>query len=225
MRIVPILLLLANVLVAAYFFVEDRRAPADTETARPQINPEEIRILGTNVDAPAGKRAKPTEEAMEPALSCAAWGSFPESQVAAAETRLASLELGARLSRRETAGATSYLVMIPPIARRADINQRVEELNRAGVTDHFVINDGESRNGISLGFFKTEDAANRHLGYMKAKGVSDAIVKPRSTGNRTVTFMMQNLSDSERSKLEGIADGFPAVEVKIQACPFAEGNG
>ena len=224
MRLVPIVLLLANLLVAASLLMEGRSASTNSEPPRRQIHPENIRIVGTDRDALAAPGTKATEAVREPPLACAAWGSFAESQVAAAETRLASLELGARLSRSETAAASSYLVIIPPISRRADLNLRIDELKRAGVTDQFVINDGDLRNGISLGFFKSEEAANRHLAYLKAKGVSDAIVNPKPSGNRTVTLQIRDLTVAERARLEAIASEPPSAELKFQACPPPGGS-
>ena len=223
MRLVPIVLLVANLLVAASLLMEGGSDSTHSEPARRQIHPEAIRIVGTDRDARAAS-ATITEEVREP-LACAAWGSFPESQIAAAETRLAPLDLGARMSRADTPGASSYLVIIPPIVRRADLNARVEELKRGGVTDQFVINDGELRSGISLGFFKSEEAANRHLAYLKAKGVGDAVVQPKPSGNRTVTLQIRDLTAAERVQLEAIASGSPGVELKFHVCPTPAGRG
>jgi hypothetical protein len=201
MRLIPIILLVANLLVAASFLMDDPNAGRENEPSRRQIHPESIRIVGTDREVVAAPSAKSTEEVREPPLACATWGSFPESQVAAAESRLAPLELAARLSRTETAAASSYLVIIPPISRRADLNLRVDELKRAGVTDQFVISDGELRNGISLGFFKNEESANRHLADLKAKGVSDAVVSPKPSGNRTVTLHIRDLTERTSERL------------------------
>ncbi|MFO1206132.1 MAG: hypothetical protein U1E63_10460 [Burkholderiales bacterium] len=71
----------------------------------------------------------------------------------AAAERGSHAQLGARLSRSTTATTIDYLVIIPPIASRADLNLRVEDLKRLGVTDQFVINDGELRGGISAWLF------------------------------------------------------------------------
>lgn len=216
MRLVPIVLLVANLLVAASFLLEWRSASSTGDPPRPEIRPESIRIVGMDVAARVEPGAKTVDEVREPPLACATWGGFPESQVAAAENRLAPLELGARLSRSETATTTNYLVIVPPIARRPDLNARVEELKRAGITDQFVISDGDLRNGISLGFFKSEEAAHRHLAYLQAKGVSDAVVQPRPSGNLTVTLQIRDLTAAERAKLEAIASG---PELKFRPCP------
>jgi hypothetical protein len=226
MRLVAVLLLVANVVVAGYFFLADRKAPVESDPSHQQINPDRIRVVATGSEAVALMRPKGSEDPQRPApLSCATWGGFQEAQAAAAEARLAALELGPRLSRSEATTASSYLVLIPPIPRRVDLNGRVAELIRTGVTDQFVINDGEFRNGISLGFFKSEEAANRHLDQLKAKGVNDAVVRPRPSGSRTVTLAMRDLSNVERSRLETIAGEFAGVELRIQGCPAAGSPG
>jgi hypothetical protein len=225
MRLVPIFLLIANLLVAASFLTDNPKAAGENESSRRQIHPERIRVVGTEREVVAAPSPKSTEEAREPPLECATWGSFPESRIAAAESRLAPLELGTRLSRTETSVASSYLVIIPPIAQRADLSRRVDELRRAGVTDQFVIIDGDLRNGISLGFFKSEEAANRHLAELKAKGVSDAVVSPRGSGNRMVTLHLKDLTVAERAELEAIAGEAPTAELKFQVCPPAAETG
>lgn len=225
MRLVPVVLLVANLLVAASFLLEGRSASSTAEPPRTEIRPESIRIVGMDDAARVEAGAKPVDETREPPLACATWGGFSESQVAAAETRLAPLELGVRLSRSETATNTHYLVIVPPIARRPELNARVEELKRAGVTDQFVISDGDLRNGISLGFFKSEEAAHRHLAYLQAKGVSDAVVKPRPAGNLTVTLQIRDLTAVERAKLEAIAVGHASAELKFRPCPGAAAPG
>ena len=224
MKRVVLALLIANVIVAGGFLLTDFSTSADEDAARQQINAESIRVLATGSQAAAQPRTKSAEEGQEASLSCAAWGAFPEGQVMAAEAKLSSFELGARLSRGE-GGASSYLVLILPIQRRADVNRRVEELNRSGVTDQFIINDGEFRSGISLGYFKTEEAANRHLNSLKAKGVIDAVVRPRLSGSRTVTFLIRDLTNAERARLESMARDFPAVELRMQTCPVAGSAG
>jgi hypothetical protein len=218
MRLVPIVLLLANVLLAASFLFEGRGA--SSEAPRREIHPESIRIVHRE-EPTAVPAATTTVEQREPApaLTCATWGGFTESQAATAEGRLAPLELGARLSRSETAATTNYLVIIPPIAHRPTLNARVDELKRAGIVDQFVISDGDLRNGISLGFFKSEEAANRHLAYLQAKGVADAVVKPRPAGNLIVTWQIRNLTGAERATLESIASGSSSAELKFQPCP------
>jgi hypothetical protein len=227
MRAVAILLLLANMAVAAYFLVADRTAPRETDPSRQQINADAIRVLATGSDALALSRARSTEDSRKPSvLSCATLSSLQETQVASAETRLASLGLGERLSRTDAGGgASSYLVLIPPIPRRADLNRRIDELIATGISDHFVIADGELRYGISLGFFKTEDAANRHLAYLKGKGVTDAIIRPRNPGSRTATLVMKDLTGAERTEVEAIARDLPGTDLRIQACPGAETQG
>ncbi|MBL8539184.1 MAG: SPOR domain-containing protein [Betaproteobacteria bacterium] len=218
MRLVPIVLLLANLLVGASFLMGND-GPARSGDASPrEIHPESIRIVGIDREprpAPEQKTAAPAQDAP---LACATWGSFPESQVAAAEARLAPLQLGARLSHSSTATTINYLVIIPPIASRTDLNLRVEDLKRLGVTDQFVINDGELRNGISLGYFKTEEAANRQLANLKAKGVADAIVKPKPSGNLLVTLHVKDVTAAERNTLEGIAGGVSGADLRFQPC-------
>lgn len=223
MRLVPIVLLLANLVVAATLLVEGRSASSTGERARPEIRPESIRIVGMDLATRAEPGATAVDETREPPPVCVTWGGFSESQVGAAENRLAPLELGARLSRSETATHTNYLVIVPPIDRRSDLNARVEALKRAGVSDQFVISDGDLRNGISLGFFKSEEAANRHLAHLEAKGVSDAVVKPRPSGNRTFTLQIRDLTAAERAQLEAIASGHASAELKFGACPNAGG--
>jgi hypothetical protein len=222
MKRVALLLVVANMLLASYFLVADLSTPAEVDPSRQQVLPDNIRVVATGGEVPALMRPRAAEAGAP--LSCAAWGPFPEGQIAAVEAKLRALELGARLARGEV-GASSYLVLIPPIQPRAELNRRVEELVRSGITDQFVIGDGEYRGGVSLGYFKTEESANRHLSSMKAKGVSDAVVRPKSSATRAANFLMRDLTAAERARIESVAADFPAVELRIQACPAAAGAG
>jgi hypothetical protein len=215
-----LVLLVANILAAGYFLFADFRAASEGDPSREQINADSIRVVATGSRVGALMRPQTADAGPDAPRSCASWGVFPEGQIAAVEARLSALDLGARLSRGD-GGASSYIVLILPIPRRADLNRRVEELVRSGVTDQFVINDGEYRGGVSLGYFKTEDAANRHLNALKAKGVSDAVVRPRLSGGRPATLLMRDLSTAERARIEAIAADFPGVELRMQPCPAA----
>lgn len=217
MRPVLIALLAANILVAVSFLVADQFAASEPDPARNQLNADKIRVLASGRDAVALLREQPKEEAKPAApLSCATWGTFPQGRIAEMEARLASLDLGARLVRNEgIEPGGSYLVLIPPIANRPDLNRRVAELSRSGV-EYFVFLDGELKGGISLGLLKTEEAANRLLNQVNAKGVNDAVIHAR--GAKLTTFAMKDLADAERANLEALAREFSGAALKVQAC-------
>lgn len=225
MRLIQIVLLLANLLVAASFLMGGNEVAHTGDRPQQPIHPEVIRIVDIARESRVAPAAKVTEQAAELPVACANWGSFPESQAVVVETRLAPLEFGARLSRTTTAATTNYLVIIPPITARADLNARSEELKRLGVADQFVINEGELRYGISLGYFRSEEAANRHLASLKAKGIEGAIVKPKPSGNVSVTLHIKDVTAAERNALEEIAGGLSGAQLRFQPCPVPGATG
>ena len=71
-------------------------------------------------------------------------------------------------------------MFLPPVANRAAADKRAAELKAAGLKDVLVVDGGPQRFAISLGAFRTEDAAKAQLAELAKKGVAGAKVGPRS---------------------------------------------
>lgn len=142
-------------------------------------------------------------------LACTEIGNFSEADAGRAESRLAALAPGARLSRRVIREAGSHMVYIPPQGTRENADRKVEQLRSLGVTDFYVIQDqSDMRWGISLGIFSSPEAAQKRLAQLKQQGVRSARIGARNTVGK-VAFQLRALDAAGREKLEKIKADFP----------------
>ncbi|MEM7207467.1 MAG: hypothetical protein AAF434_06570 [Pseudomonadota bacterium] len=65
-----------------------------------------------------------------------------------------------------------YNVILPPFSDRKEAEKMVEILVDKGVTDYYIIADGELDNAISLGLFREHRFAIRHVAFLEKKGLS-----------------------------------------------------
>jgi hypothetical protein len=214
MRLFFLIVLLANVGTFAYLRYADGRTGADTQIALLQISPDKVKLVKAGAVPPAANREKPPLSVV-----CVEWGAFGAEDAARAAAVLAKIDLGNRLSQRDS--GDSYWVHIPPLKSRADAERKSNEVRGLGITDFFVVQEaGPAQFAISLGVFKTEEAANNHLAQLRSKGVRSAIVAPY--GVTVTTFVIREPGDAVTMKLAEMKAEFPAAALKAVACADAQ---
>jgi len=161
---------------------------------------------------PAAPKPKPstTPAPPEPApLACLEWGSFSPADAVRAEQRLEPLALGARLAQfrgEETAG---WWVFIPPQPNRGAAQKKAAELKKLGVDEYFVVQEeGRQRWALSLGVFRSEEAARVRLERLRAKGVKSAQFGQRETRVPKVWFQVRTVEPALTARLQEIAREF-----------------
>lgn len=214
MRTIFLLFVLANFA----FFAWDRylRAPVSVQAQvqQVQITPEKIRLVNTPV--PPGK----SPAAAVTAAACMEWGAFAGAAVARADAAMAELDLPASQFRRVTVDASGYWVYIPPLKSRNDAEKSAKALRELGVTDYSVVQEQTQwRNAISLGIFRTDEAAKAFLVSLEKKGVAGAVAEKRENFLRQVVFYVREPSEITVAKLAAIRATLPASEVRAVPCP------
>jgi hypothetical protein len=150
---------------------------------------------------------------------CLEWGEFSGNDFTRASTTLSGLNLGDKLTQRQIEHVSGYWVYIPPLKTRAEADRKVGQLKARGVMEYFVVNEvGIWQNAISLGIFKTEEAAQKHLGSLAAKGVISAKVGERTSKLTFTIFELKNLDAGMADKVRALQKEFPGSEVKTLAC-------
>lgn len=229
MRIAFFLLLFANVCFFAWSYFGTGSASSETQLIDQQVNPQAIRLLSAEqVTALAAERTKQTAERAKPAppskatvAECLELGPFNLADVLRVEQALEPLGLGARLAQRRTDEVASYWVFMPSQGNRQAANRKSAELRKLGVEDFFILQEDHNlKFAISLGVFKTEDAAKARLGDLRAKGVRSAQVGSRETTVQKVHFVVRDVPDALTPKLNDVRHGFPGSELK--GCPPEE---
>jgi cell division protein FtsN len=154
-----------------------------------------------------------TAAAAANAVACIELGAFDDAEAKRFETQVAPLALGDRLTRRSVQEASRYIVYVPPQGSKDAADKKGSELKRLGVDDFFVIQDGSSLQwGISLGVFKTEEAARKQLAELNRKGVRSARVSAQGTGPSRTVFQLHGLDAAAQASLQKIRQGFPRQE-------------
>jgi hypothetical protein len=231
MRALFLLLVLANLLFLAYAQVAREGVGAERQISQLQTAPDKIKLLKAAGQAPADKPrasgkaipAVPSKSASAAPAACLEWGVFAGPAVARAETALAKLELPPAQIERVVTDASGYWVYMPPLKTKTEIDRKLDELRKLGVTEFFVVQDsGQWRNAISLGIFRTDEAAQAFLAKLSERGVRSALAARRENFLKQVAFYVREPGESTVARLTLIQQEFPGSEIKAGACPAAE---
>lgn len=238
------ILLLANISLFAWVRWAQPFLNQTPESAiQPPLNADQIRLLGFSA-APASANIPvsapvvvATPEIHEPPTSqsapssapvvsqqvqsaCLEWGEFSGTDLASATQDLASLSLGDNLAQREVEHAIGYWVYIPPLKSHADVKEKLAQLKKRGVTEHFVVQEkGKWQNTISLGVFKTQDTAARFLALLKSKGIKSAVMGERQTRLKFTVFVLRDPDQATLAKLAEWQNDFTDINMKTAPCP------
>jgi hypothetical protein len=221
---------LANLVFFAWAYVA-REGAGGNPNARLEIAPESIKLLkaaGQFVpDKPKapGKAIPPAPKggAGVPA-ACMEWGIFAGPAVAKAEAALAKLEIAPERIERTVTDSGGYWVYMPPLKTRAEVDRKIGELKEFGVTEFFVVQEPVKwRLAISLGIFRTEEAAQAFLAKLKTLGVRSAVAARRENFLKQVAFFVREPGETTVARLAIIQQEFPGTELKAGPCPLPKG--
>lgn len=207
MRLLFIILAVANLVLLGYAVMQSHAPPADGPLAH-QIQPQQIRI----VPAPS-----PTAERTS---SCLQWGTFAEADLDRVRRDLvASLPAG-RWSEAKIPVTANWWVYIPPASDRGEAERKLRQLAALGVQDYYLVDaEGPWRNAISLGVFKSEDAASAFLQGLRAKGVRSARVGSREHRLMQTAVVMRDPDAELSARVAEMALRFPGSELRAGSCP------
>jgi hypothetical protein len=210
-------LIAANLLLAVVTYLRDRSPNPEAQLLRQQMNADQIRIVAPRpapAPAPAPVAAAPV------AGACIEWGSFGAADLPKAQAAIDALALGERLRRTEVSVTTSYWVYIPPLRSKADMDRKAGELKERGVTEYSpILETGRWRYAITLGVFRSEDGAKRHLALLRGKGVRSAQIGEREQRITQTAFLMKDPTEEQSAQLGNLKTAFPGSEVRPVDCP------
>lgn len=203
MKFLVFLLVLANLLFYAFSTgLIDTGGNSESARINQQLHPERIRIVASGEPpAPAVPQAAPVEPVPAEVVTAEAAAAEPVAPICLRWASLAKVEaervgrvVGGgfadfTMTQKTVAGEGSgWWVHMPPLANRAAADKKAQELKTLGVSEYFIVQDGPSRNAISLGVFSSEKGAQEHLAKLQALGVRSARVgaRPDKEGNLQV---------------------------------------
>jgi len=215
MRTLFFILLAANVAFFAwsrYFSPAD--AAADGVLARGN-EPDKLKIV-----PPAEPVAVPLTPAPGAAAGggCLEWGVFTLADYPRAEKALEPLALGARLVQRRIDETAGWWVFIPPQGTRQAALKKAVELKALGVNDYRIMGEeGDAPWALSLGVYRSEQAALARLTALRDQGVRSALVGPRDTVVPKIWLQVKGIDSALEARLREIARQIEGSE--LRACP------
>jgi len=146
------------------------------------------------------------------------WGSFTLADASRAEQALEPLGLGPRLAQRRTEEHAGWWVFIPSQGNRQLALRKAAELKQLGVEEYFIVQEeGTLRWALSLGVFRTEEAAQARLAALRGQGVRSARVGVRDTTVPKVWLQVKGVDAALQARLKEIARQVEGTELKD--CP------
>jgi len=229
MRALFLLLLLANTAFFAWSrYLSPPETAADPAPLARQIEPEKLRIVAPSALPPpappkpaAAPPAPPPAAAAPPvtvSLKCIEWGSFTLADARQAEQALEPLALGTRLAQRRTEETAGWWVFIPSQKTRQGASRKAAELKGLGIGEYFIMQEeGPLRWSLSLGVFRTEEAAQARLAALRQQGVRTAQVGERETVVPKVWLQVSGVDPALERQLADIALQMDGSE--LRSCP------
>ena len=213
MRTAFLLLLFANVALFAWWRYGPPADAADPAPLARQIEPEKLKVLRpAELPPPSAARS---EKAALAGAACIEWGSFTLADTARAELALEPLALGARLAQRRVEEVTAWWVFIPSQGSRQAALKKAAELKDFGVEEYFIVQEeGEHRWALSLGVFRSEEAAQARLAALRDQGVRNARVGARETVMPKVWLQVKNADAPLLARLKEIARQIEGSELR-----------
>jgi len=157
--------------------------------------------------------ARAIDASKTPPLACEEFGNFDAISAKRFESLLQPLSLGDNLSHRDISETANNIVYIPSQGTKDAADKKAIELRHLGVNDFYIIQDaGPFHWGISLGVFKSEDAARALLAALNQKGVHSARLGVHSVAATKTVYQLRNLDGNAIAGIEKIASEFPHIE-------------
>lgn len=159
---------------------------ADTAATAPAPAAAKPAVAVAAATEPAPVTAMAPAEPPAPAAVCVSLGPFAERALLdQARTRAGAMLLAAQPRELAASGGNaSYRVMLPPAASREAAQATVKRIVAAGISDYFIIGQGELANAVALGQFRNRDGAQRRLDQLQEAGFPAQIVSSEAAASR-----------------------------------------
>jgi len=162
-----------------------------------------------------------TAPAPAPVVACTEIGNFNAVEVRKFDAQLASLNLAVKPTTRSVQEAASHMVYIPSQDGKDGADRKSAELRRLGIQDFYVMPESQPnpalRWAISLGVFKTEEAAKAYIGRLIPQGVRSARIMARNVTSNKQAYQWRNIDAATKAALDGLKAKFPNQEMR--SCP------
>lgn len=157
--------------------------PEATLAAAPVAAVTQRAALPASTPASAPEKPATPPAAVEPPR-CIALGPFADRAAATAAQGKAGNALGQVRLREQPAasGSARYRVMLPAAASREEAQATVKRIVAAGLSDYYIISQGEEANAVALGQYRNREGAERRIAAVQAAGFQPRLVASGDAG-------------------------------------------
>ncbi|ARQ88281.1 SPOR domain-containing protein [Stenotrophomonas maltophilia] len=168
-------------------------APAQPEVAQPEVAKPQVaeatpvaaaaKPVTPPAPAPAPEKPVTPPVAAEPPR-CIALGPFADRAAASsAQGKAGNVISQVRLREQPAAsGSARFRVMLPAAANREEAQATVKRIVAAGLSDYYIISQGEDINAVALGQYRNREGAERRMAAVQAAGFQPRLVASGDAG-------------------------------------------
>ena len=217
LRVAVLVLVFANLLALAIWkgWLGGGVSHGEPERLSNQLNPEKIHLVpdlpppaerAAAARVPAAPAPVPAPAAPEVAPpACVAFGGLSSEQAAQLSARITKAGAGFKIAESRVGAPSSWWVHVASQGSKEAAERKAAELRDLGVGELFIVQDaGANQYAISLGLFKSEVSAKRHLAMLRDKGVRSAQIATRGSG--AVRIEVRGPSDSLASVASDLSE-------------------
>jgi cell division septation protein DedD len=154
---------------------------------------------------------------------CLEWGDFSGEELTRANSALSALQLVDKVSQQKVDRDMGYWVYFAPFKNKAGVKKKITELKELGINEYYVIQTpGHLLNAISLGVFKTREAAQNFLDHLRTKGVRTAKIGERASKLKATVFLLNKVDATIEARLAVIQKDFAGTELKKVPCTHVD---
>lgn len=167
-----------------------------------------------SVNPPAPQPQKSAEAA------CFTFGPFDDPDLAERAVKATS-DLGISVERRQESQRTpkGYWVYLPPSTSYQAAKRKVAELQKKDLTDLFIMGKGSQQNAISLGLFKSREAAEDRLKQVQELGLkAEFETQYRVSEQSWLDMSVPGDKTSIIAELTEMAEGFSEARLTQRKC-------
>lgn len=207
-----ILLIINALLLALNLGFLGKWSGEEREPSRMKLekNADKIKLMSANA---AHDLVEANTKKIEPELACLELGGFSAADSKSFDEKIKSLALASRLTRTELAEVATNMVYLPSLGSKDAADKKAAQIRKLGFTEFYVVQDQTPlRWAISMGVFKTPEAAKAHLANLQKKGLKEAKLAPRTVTAAKVNYRLQDLTPEEKQSVEQIKTAFAGVQ-------------
>ncbi|MDL2284567.1 SPOR domain-containing protein [Oxalobacter sp. OttesenSCG-928-P03] len=215
------ILVAANIVLFVFqrtYFDAPSSGKREPERLTYQYREDKVRLLSAEEINRAVAQARVAAQTQDMAVAghCVEVGYFAKTEAAGFARQLHSLSLGPEditLTPRQE--GSTYMVFIPPSPTQKSAEEKIAGLKEKGIESYYLIKDQtKMRWAISLGVFKTRDAAATYAASLEKSGLTGLEIAPRGPTVEKLLYRLDHLNEEQMRALESIMGSFPAQSIR-----------